>query len=342
MSVTVAEIAERIGAEVVGDAGLLISGLGSLGSAQRGDISHLSSPSYRHLLAGTGAGAVILKAEDAADCPATALVVNNPYLAFARVSQLFVRPERIEQGIHPSAVLGEGCEIDPGAAIGAGVVIGDHSHIGAGVKIMANSVVGDRCRLAEGVTLRPNVTLYNDVSIGPRSILHSGCVIGADGFGFTPDENGHMQEIAQLGGVQIGADVSIGAASTIDRGAIDDTVIEDGVKIDNQVQVGHNCRIGAHSLLCGCVGIAGSSVIGRHCVLAGGVGVGGDKPVTLCDGVMVTAYTPVTQSVETPGVYSGTIVFHEHGKWRRNALRFNALDELFKRVRKLEAGQRHK
>ena len=187
MSLTVAEIAQRIGAEIAGDAGREISGLGSLGTAQAGDISHLSSPSYRHLLPGTGAGAVILKGEDAADCPTTALVVSNPYLAFARVSQLFVRAERMGEGIHPSAVLGQRCEIDSRAAIAAGVVIGDDTHIGPGVRIMANSVIGDRCRIAEDVTLRANVTLYNDITIGPRSVLHSGCVIGAAGFGFTPD-----------------------------------------------------------------------------------------------------------------------------------------------------------
>jgi len=340
MAITVAEIARRIGAEVEGDGSLEISGLGSLGTAQAGEISHLSSPNYRHLLADTEASAVILKAEDAAACPAAALVVSNPYLAFARASQLFKQTERVAPGIHPSAIVGEGCDIHPQASVAAGVVVGDHTSLAAGVKLMANAVVGDRCRLAEDVVLRPNVTFYSDITVGPRSIFHSGCVIGADGFGYTPDEQGRMQEIAQLGGVEIGADVSVGAGSTIDCGAIDNTVIEDGVKIDNQVQIGHNSRIGAHSLICGCVGIAGSSVIGKHCVLAGASSVGGDKPVTLCDGVVLTACTTASQSVDKPGVYSGSIVFHEHGKWRRNALRFNALDELFKRVKKLEAGQR--
>lgn len=339
MAITVAEIAQRIGAEIDGDGNLEISSLGSLASARAGEISHLSSPNYRHLLADTQASAVILKAEDVDACPSTALVVSNPYLAFARASHLFKQTERFESGIHPLASIGQGCEIHPEVSIGPGVMVGDNTQIAAGVRLMANAVVGDRCKLAEDVTLRPNVTLYNDITVGPRSIFHSSCVIGADGFGFTPDEQGRMQEIAQLGGVTIGADVSIGSGSTIDCGAIDDTVIEDGVKIDNQVQVGHNSRIGAHSLICGCVGIAGSSVIGKHCVLAGGSGVGGDKPVTLCDGVVLTACTTASQSVDKPGVYSGSIVFHEHGKWRRNALRFNVLDDLFKRVKKLEAGQ---
>jgi UDP-3-O-[3-hydroxymyristoyl] glucosamine N-acyltransferase len=336
MKLSVAEIAQRIDAEVVGDSKVEITGLGSLGTASVGQLSHLSNSSYRNQLADTNASAVILSAADAAQCPVCALVVDNPYLAFAKASQLFADPGSLAPGIHPSAIVGQGCEIDAAAAIGPGVVIGDSTQVAAGARIFAHSVLGDRCSVGEDVTVRANVTVYNDVSIGPRSVLHSGCVIGADGFGFAPDSAGHLVEIAQLGGVEIGADVSVGACTSIDCGAIENTVIEDGVKIDNQVQIGHNCRVGAHSLLCGCVGLAGSSVIGKHCVLAGGVGVGGDKPVTLCDGVTATAYTAITQSVSKPGVYSGSIVFHEHGKWRRNALRFLALDELFKRVKAIE------
>ena len=333
---TLADIADHIGAQTVGNVELEITGLGSLQNATPSQVSHLSSPSYRPLLKETRAGAVILKAQDAQNCPVPALIVDNPYLAFASVSQLFKSKDHLNVGRHPSALIGDDCQIDAGASIGAGVVIGNGCSIGPGVRIFPYSSLGERCVLGADVTLHARSTLYNDVKVGARSILHSGCVIGADGFGYTPDQQGHLHEIAQLGGVWIGEDVSVGASSTIDCGALEDTVIEDGVKIDNQVQVGHNCRVGAHSLLCGCVGIAGSSVIGRHCVLAGGVGVGGSKPVTLCDHVMVTAYTPVTQSITTPGVYSGTVVVHEHSLWRRNALRFSALDQLFKRVKSLE------
>lgn len=338
MTITVADIAARIGAEVVGDGNLEISGLGSLGTAVAGQLSHLSSPSYKGQLADTGASAVIVKTDDAQTCPVTALVVDNPYLAFARASQMFARPSSASAGVHASAVIGRDCQIDESASVGPSVYIGDGVRVGAGVRIAANTVVGDRCVLDEDVVLHGNVTFYADVRIGARSIVHSGAVIGGDGFGFTPDESGRWQEISQLGGVVIGADVSIGACTSIDCGAIDDTVVEDGVKIDNQVQIGHNCRIGAHTLICGCVGIAGSSVIGKHCVLAGASGIGGDKPVTLCDGVVVTASTTISQSIDQPGVYSGSIVFHEHGKWRRNAMRFFALDDLFKRVRRLEKG----
>ncbi len=338
MTITVADIAARIDAEVMGDGDLEISSLGSLGTAVAGQLSHLSSPSYKKQLAGTGASAVIVKPDDAEACPVTALVVGNPYLAFARAAQLFAKHSGTWGGVHASAVLGQDCQIDESASIGAGVYIGDGVRVGAGVRIAANTVIGDCCVLDEDVVLHGNVTLYADVKIGARSIVHSNAVIGGDGFGFTPDESGKWQEISQLGGVTIGADVSIGACSSIDCGAIDDTVVEDGVKIDNQVQIGHNCRIGAHTLICGCVGIAGSTVLGKHCVLAGASSIGGDQPITLCEGVVVTACTTISQSVDQPGVYSGSIVFHEHGKWRRNAMRFFALDDLFKRVRRLEKG----
>ena len=248
MTLTVAEIAERIGAEVVGDAALEISGLGSLGTAVAGELSHLSSPSYRALLASTKASAVILSPADIAQCAVTALVLDNPYRGFAQASELFFVPDRLDVGIENSAVIGADCEIHPDAAIGAHVIVGGGTRIGAGVRIFANTVVGERCTLDQDVTLYSNVTFYNDVRIGARSVVHSGAVIGAPGFGFTPDADGHWQEIVQLGGVDIGADVSIGACTSIDCGAIDDTVVEEGVKIDNQVQIGHNCRIGAHTL----------------------------------------------------------------------------------------------
>ncbi|XOV85748.1 MAG: UDP-3-O-(3-hydroxymyristoyl)glucosamine N-acyltransferase [bacterium] len=334
--ITVADIAQTIDATVTGDDTLELHGLGSLGSASAGQLSHLSSPNYRHMLAATKASAVILRAEDAAQCPTTALVVDDPYLAFAKASMCFAKPVQMAKGVHPSAEIGAHCTIDATASIGPNVVIGAHTVVSAGVCIHAGVSVGERCRLAAGVILHANATLYSDVQLGENTHIHSSAVIGAPGFGFAPDAKGHLHEIAQLGGVVIGANVSVGAGSTIDCGAIDATVVEDGVKIDNQVQIGHNSHIGAHTVICGCVGIAGSSVIGKHCILAGGSGVGGDKPVTLCDGVRVTACTTISQSVSVPGTYSGSIVFHEHNKWRRNALRFFALDDLFKRVRKLE------
>jgi UDP-3-O-[3-hydroxymyristoyl] glucosamine N-acyltransferase len=333
---TLGEIADHIDADLIGDRDVTVAGLGSLETASSGQLSHLSSASYKKFLAQTRATAVILVADHADDCPCAALIVQRPKLAFAKASQLFLQPDVLPGGIHPSANVDASCQIGDDVAIGANVVIGAQTEIGQGSRIFANTAIGERCRLGADVTLMSNVTLYSDVKVGARGMVHSGSVIGADGFGFEPDERGHFQAVAQLGGVTIGDDVSIGACSCIDRGAINDTLVGDGVKIDNYVQIGHNARIGAHSILCGQAGVAGSCVIGRHCVLAGGAAVGGDGPLELCDGVVVTIRTLITQSVDKPGVYSGGVLFSDHKRWLRNAIRYHGLDDLFKRVKRLE------
>ena len=336
MTLTITELAAQVGGEIVGDESVVISGLGSLGTAQTGELSHLSSPVYKNFLATTKASAVLLKADDVEQCPVAAIVVDNPYLAFARASQNFARQEGLNPDIHPSAVVDSTAEISPGVALGAHVVVGARTQIGPGCRVYANTTIGDDCVLADNVVIHANVSVYSRVMVGQDSIIHSGAVIGADGFGYTPDERGQWQSIAQIGGVSIGPSVSVGAGTCIDRGAIDDTVIEEGVQIDNQVQIGHNCHIGAHSLLCGMVGFAGSTKVGKHCVFGGRSGAGGDHPIEVCDGVMVSSCTVLSQSVDKPGVYSGSVLFHEHNKWRRNALRMASLDDLFKRVKKLE------
>ena len=239
-------------------------------------------------------------------------------------------------GIHasatvaPTARIGQGVAIAAAAVVMADVEVGDRVEIGAGAFVGAGTIIGD------DTVVMPNVTLYHSVTIGRRCVIHSGAVIGADGFGFAPDAAGRFQMIAQLGGVRIGDDVSIGACTTIDRGAIDDTVIERGVKIDNLVQVGHNCRVGADTVLCGCVGLAGSTRIGRHCILGGAVGVAGDGPVEICDGVSVSAMTHVAGSIREPGIYSGGVPHNTNRRWRRNVLRFAQLDGIAKRLAKLE------
>ncbi len=333
---TLAELAERLSARLSGDADKVIRSLGAIDKASGDQITHLSSTSYRKHLASTDAGAVLLREEDLPTCPTNALVVKNPYLAFAEVSQLFHQPDALPIGVHPTAVVASDATVDEDATIGPLVVIGAKSRIASGTRIHGGVQIGERCVIGRGVELHARVVVYSDVSIGDRTIVHSGAVIGGDGFGFAPDAKGHLHAIAQLGGVQIGADVSIGCNTTIDRGAIDDTVIEEGVKIDNLVQIGHNCHVGAHSILCGMVGLAGSTVIGRHCVLAGGSGCGGDKPVVLCDQVTLTASTIVTSSIDKPGVYSGTMLHNTHHRWKRNALSLLKLDELFSRIRGLE------
>ena len=333
---TLGEIADRIGAVVHGDAGTRVNRLGSLEGAGCGDLAHLSSPAYKRFLAGTAATAVILRERDVADCPTHALVTENPYHAFALASAMFDTRPAPQSGIHACATvssaasIGEGVAIAPGAVVMEDVVLGDRVQLGAGVFVGVGAIVG------EDTVVMPNATLCHGVTIGRGCVIHPGAVIGADGFGFAPDATGQLQMIAQLGGVRVGDDVRIGACTTIDRGAIDDTVIERGVKIDNLVQVGHNCHIGADTVLCGCVGLAGSTRVGRHCMLGGGVGVAGDGPVEICDGVSVSAMTHVSGSISEPGIYSGGVPHNTNRRWKRNVLRFAQLDTIAKRLARLE------
>ncbi|MEX2332823.1 MAG: UDP-3-O-(3-hydroxymyristoyl)glucosamine N-acyltransferase, partial [Pseudohongiella sp.] len=205
--------------------------------------------------------------------------------------------------------------------------IGDGCRIGAGSVIVRDSHIGNE------VVIYPNVTLYHGVSVGDRCIIHAGTVIGADGFGFAFDGQRSVK-IAQLGSVRIAADVEIGAGSCVDRGALDDTVIEEGVKIDNQVQIGHNCVVGAHTVICGCSALAGSTRVGRYCVIGGGVGITGH--LSICDKVTVSAMSMVTQSINKPGLYSSGTLLQESGQWKRNAVTLGKLSELSRRVKKLE------
>ena len=343
---TLAQVAQHIGADIVGpfasalETGdqITISGLGSLGTARPSELTHLSGASYRPLLPSTQAAAVILSAEDAVNSPSPCLVVAQPYLAFARASQLFDNNDRFASGVHSSAVVDPTADIAASAHIGAHAVIEANVVVEAGAVVQANCTIGSNARIGAETIIFPNVVIYPHVILGERCTVHSGAVLGADGFGFTPDEKGRFETIAQIGGLRIGSDVSIGAGTTIDCGAIDATIIGDGVKIDNLVQIGHNCKIGDHTLICGAVGLAGSTEIGRHCVLAGGCGVAGKNPIKICDQVVISVKTTVSQSIDKPGIYSGSILASEHGSWLRNAVKFNALGQLFKRVKKLEDG----
>ena len=335
------ELATAIGAAIVAPssvniAAVEITGLASLDEAGPGQISHLSSVKFRPLLAESQATAVICAERDVGSCPGIALQVDNPYVAYAKATQLFRQPRCLEAGIHDSAVVHPSASIDASACIGPGVVVGADTVVAARVQIRANTVVGDRCNIQEGTCLMSQVAVYDDVKIGAESIIHSAAVIGADGFGWAPDENGHLHEIAQLGGVTIGDRVSIGAGSAVDRGALTDTVIETGVKIDNLVQIGHNSRVGAHTVICGSSGMAGSTRFGKHCVLAGRVSIGGDGPITICDRVVVSVGTTVTRSISTPGTYSASLPALPHAEWMRNAASIKRLAKLVKQVTRLE------
>lgn len=327
------ELAERTGTRVVGDGACLIEGVGTLAGAGPGYITFLANARYRRQLAGTRASAVILAEEAVRDCPTNALVSRNPHLTYAQVAALFVRHVPQAAGIHATAVVDPSASIHPQASVGAHAIIGPEVRVEAGAVIGPGCVLLGRCHIGEGTQLVANVTVYPDTTIGKRALIHASAVIGSDGFGFANDR-GTWIKVPQLGGVHIGDDVEIGACTTVDRGAIEDTVIEDGVKLDNQIQVAHNVRIGAHTAIAGCVGIAGSASIGRHCAIGGGVGIVGH--IDIVDGVTVTAMSFVSQAIKTPGVYSSGVPLEPTDHWHRNFARFKQLDEMARRLKSLE------
>lgn len=331
---TLAEIAAELEAELQGDGTLAIRRLATLEEADAHSLTFLANPAYRKHLAVTQAGAVILRAEDAEAFAGNRLIHTDPYLAFARLTALFDRAPRPDGDVHPSAVIAANAVLGAGVSIGPNVVIGEGVNVGAHTVIGANTVVDAQCSLGEHCQLAANVTLYHDVRLGDRVIVHSGAVLGADGFGFA-NERGQWVKIHQLGGVVVGDDCEIGACTTIDRGALSDTVLGRGVKLDNHCQIAHNVRIGDHTAMAAFVGISGSTVIGRHCIFAGRAGTVGH--VTICDNVVVTAASVVTKSLHQPGSYSSGVPLAKTEDWRKNAVRFNQLDRLADRVRKLES-----
>ena len=333
MQWTLGELADRIGAILYGDAALAVVRVATLPNARPGEISFLSNPRYRCYLSNTQATAVIVGHEDLARCPVSTLVSTNPYLAFAKTVALLNPTPPVPCGIHPTAVVDPTADVDasvwigPLAVVEAFTKIMDGVFIGPGCIVGANSVIGSKSQLVA------DVTVCHGVRIGARVILHPGSVVGSDGFGLAR-ENDHWLKIPQIGGVRIGDDVEIGANSTIDRGALEDTVIEDDVRIDNQVQIAHNCYIGAHTAIAGCVGIAGSVHIGQRCTLAGAVGVAGH--IEICDDVHITAMSMVVQPITEPGVYSSNLPAKPNRQWRRNVARFHQLDTMAHRLQAVE------
>lgn len=333
MDYTLGEIAQRIGARLVGDAAIRISGVTTLDSSRPHAIGFLTNSRYRKLLSGTGAAAVILREEELPYCPVAALVCGNPYAAYARVTALFAPSLADTPLLHPTAVIHAAARLADGVRVAAHVVIGAGVELGTGVVIGSGCVIEPGVRIGEGSRLHPNVTVYHGCVIGRNANIHSGAVIGSDGFGFA-NERGRWIKIHQLGRVVIGDDVEIGANSSIDRGAIEDTVIGNNVIIDNQVQVAHNVRIGDHTAIAGCVGIAGSAVIGSHCALGGGAGILGH--LEIADGVTVTAMSLVTNSIKEAGVYSAGTPLEPKAQWQKNYVRFKQLDDMSRRIRALE------
>ena len=335
---TLDDIAAHLGGELIGDPSLRVTRIGPLEGATPSTISFLSHPRYQSQLAQSKAGCVIVSPamRDAAAARGAALVLDDPYLGFARLTQWWAARTRATPtpGVHPSAVvdasatLGQGVSIGPLAVIEAGATIADGAVIGA------HSVVGTGATIGAATRLAPRVVFGAGCRIGARGIVHSGVVIGADGFGFAPTQ-GRWEKIEQLGNVRIGDDVEIGANTCIDRGALDDTVIEDGVKLDNLIQIGHNVHIGAHTAMAGCAGVAGSATIGAHCTVGGAAVVLGH--LTLADHVHISAASVVMRSILKPGQYSGVFPIDDNASWEKNAATLRQLHGLRERIRALEA-----
>lgn len=333
MSFTLAQLAEYVEGEVVGNPDYKIDKLGTLDGADNSALSFLANPKYRNQLSVTKAGAVLLKDPVLATTVKNAIIVNNPYLAFALLTHKFVKQEKTWNDIHPSAVIADDVVIGNDVTVGPNAVIEKGVVLGNGVEIGAATVIGANVKIGENTRLAANVTIYYDVVIGQSCLLHSGAVIGADGFGFAPSVNG-WTKIMQLGAVNIGDRVEIGANTTIDRGAIEDTVIGNGVIIDNQVQIAHNVVIGDNSAIAGCSAIAGSTEIGKQCTIAGGVGIIGHLKIT--DNVHITAMSLVSKSISEPGSYSSGTALEPTDKWRRSAARLRRIDEMAKQITIIE------
>ena len=331
---TLAKLAELLEGEVHGDATIEVSALAPLANAKPGQLSFLANPKYTDQVATTKASAVLLTKEALPLCQTNAIVLANPYLAFAKVASLFDKTPKPKVGIHPSAVIDKTAKIDATASIAANVVIGAYTVIGAGVEIGANTVISDYCHLGDKVKVKTNVSIYHDVKIGKNTIIHANSVVGSDGFGNAKDHQGNWLKIPQLGGVTIGESVEIGACTSIDRGAIDDTVIHDGVKLDNQIQIGHNVVVGQNTAMAAQTGIAGSTTVGKNCMFGGQVGIVGHIEIT--DEVMIGSKTGVSNSLTNSGVYFTSLPAQPHMQWKRTLARINKLDKLTNRVKTLE------
>jgi UDP-3-O-[3-hydroxymyristoyl] glucosamine N-acyltransferase len=330
---SLADLAAHIGATLVGAPDTLITGIATLQDAHAGQLAFLANAKYRKYLATTGASAVILAPDQADGFSGNALVIANPYHAYARLTGLFARKPRSGHGVHPSAVVADSAQLGRDISIGPQVTIEANAVIGDGVIIGAGSFIGEDCRIGADSLIHPNVTICYGSRLGARAIIHSGVVIGADGFGFAPHGSG-WTKIHHLADVTIGDDVELGAGTCVDRGALADTTIGNGVKVDNMVQIAHGVKVGENTVIAACTGIAGSVEIGANCVIAGGVGIVGH--IRIADKVTITAMTMVTKSITEPGSYSSGSPMATTREWRRQAVRVGQLEEINQRLKRLE------
>ena len=335
MDFTLEEIAAKSGLALKGDPTLRISGVASLANANADQITFLFNPKFKEQLSATRAAAVVLRQEDIGDYKGNALISSQPRLAWATIAALFDRTPVGNLKQHESAI------VSPSATIGSDVTIGAHAVIEAGARIDHAATIGAGCFVGEAASvgerteLRANVTLHHGVTLGSRCLVHSGAVIGADGFGFEFEpESATFKKIPQVYGVIVGNDVEVGAGTTIDRGALNDTRVGDGVKLDNQVQIGHGTEVGDNTVISGCTAIAGSTRIGRYCLIGGAVGIVDN--IEIGDHVEITAMSLVSKSISDKGRYSSGTGLMPGRLWRRNIVAFSRLDEMLKRLRKLE------
>jgi UDP-3-O-[3-hydroxymyristoyl] glucosamine N-acyltransferase len=333
MMLTIATIVEQLGGELSGDGNTLIKRVGSLGLAETGAISFFMDTKYSNALAQTQASAIVMRSEHANLTPLPKIISDNPYAYFAKVSALLNPVIKTQAGVHQTAQIGIDVEIHPQASVGAHVVIGDRVKLDDSVTVSAGCVIEQDVTIGKGTTLEPNVTVKYGSKIGQFCHLYAGCVIGNDGFGYA-EENGRWVKIPQVGRVVIGDYVDVGANTTIDRGAIDDTVIEEGVKLDNLIQIAHNCRIGAHTVIAGCVGVAGSAVIGRHCKIGGAAMILGH--LTIADHVTISPGSMIMRSIRQKGTYTALMPFQEHETWLKTAANIRHLNQLTDKIKALE------
>ena len=336
MPISLGELAERFDCEFVGDAGVSIDSVASLESAGPGALSFLSSSRLAGQLSSTKAAAVICRAADVGEAPCPVIIHEDPYACYARMAAVICPPHDHAPGIHDSAVVAPTAAVADSAHVGANAVVEDNATIGERSYVGPGAVVGPDCKLGDDSSVMANATLVRAVVTGERCIFHSGSVIGSDGFGNAMTADGWLK-VPQLGGVQIGSDVEIGANTTVDCGAIDDTIIGDGVRLDNQIQVAHNVQIGDHTAMAAGVKIAGSTRIGSRCLFAGMVGIAGH--IEICDGVTVLGKGMVSKSITEPGAYASMFPVEDAGTWNRRVASLRRIDKLQERVRKLEKGK---
>ncbi len=333
MARNLGELAAQFGCELVGDPEVTVTEVATLANAGAGQLSFFSNKAYLKQLRASKAAAILLHPEYADECPVAALLSDDPYLDYARFAAVLHPPITISASVHASAVVSSGASVDSSAQISANVTIGEDTVIAQGVHIAPGVVIGPRCNIGKQSRVHANATLVQDVTVGERCIIHPGAVIGCDGFGNARSAEGWVK-VPQVGGVRIGNDVEIGANTTIDRGAIDDTVIEDGVRLDNLIQIAHNVQVGAHTAMAAFSGVSGSTVIGQRCMFAGQAGIVGH--ITICDDVVIGGATMITKNIVEPGFYTGSFPGEKDRDWKRKVARFRRMDDLVRRVSVLE------